>query len=199
MRLIVSSRTYQLSSIANETNNDDWINYSRALQRPLDAEVLLDAISDVTGVPEVYQHASTIGGTLSKAKAQEPPGTRAIQLKETDVYPSRFLDIHGRPSRMEVPERDNKPNLEQVLNMLAGGTYTDKVGKEGGRLDRLLKSGASDREIIEEFTVAALSRFPTEQESAELEKMIRQQSSRRQAIEDLLWGLITAQEFIHNH
>jgi len=199
MRLIVSSRTYQLSSIANETNKDDWINYSRALRRPLDAEVLLDAISDATGVPEVYQHASTTGGILSKAKAQEPLGTRAIQLKETDVYPSRFLDIHGRPSRMEVPERDNKPNLEQVLNMLAGDTYTDKVDKEGGRLDRLLKSGASDREIIEEFTVAALSRFPTEQESVKLEEMISQQSSRRQAIEDLLWGLITAQEFINNH
>jgi hypothetical protein len=192
----VRSRTYQLSSIPNETNRDDRINYSHALPRLLDAEVLLDAISDVTEVPEMFEYGTTVS---TDVKAQEPLGTRAIQLMQSDTYPNRFLDIYGRPSRLEVPERDNKPNLAQVLHMLAGPTYSEKIGKDGGRLDKLLKKGASDHEIIEEFSLAALSRVPTEQENSELEKIIRQQPSRQQGIEDLLWGLITAREFIHNH
>ena len=57
MRLIVQSRTYQLSSRTKSTNEDDLVNYSHALPRPLDAEVLLDAISDVTGVAGNFQHA----------------------------------------------------------------------------------------------------------------------------------------------
>jgi hypothetical protein len=196
MRLIVGSRTYQLSGVPNETNRGDEINYSHALGRPLDAEVLLDAISDVTGVPEVFEYGTTVS---TDVKAQEPSGTRAIQLTQSDTYPSRFLDIHGRPTRLEVPERDNKPNLAQVLHMLAGPTYSEKIAKDGGRLDQLIKKGASDLEIIEEFSLAALSRFPTQQQNAELQKIIRQQPSRRQGIEDLLWGLITAREFVDNH
>ena len=117
MRLIVRSRTYRLSGIPNETNKDDLLNYSHALARPLDAEVLLDAISDVTGVPEVFEYGTTVS---TDVKAQEPLGTRAIQLMQSDTYPNRFLDMHGRPTRLEVPERNNKPNLAQVLHMLAG-------------------------------------------------------------------------------
>jgi hypothetical protein len=150
----------------------------------------------VTGVPEVFEYGTTVS---TDVKAQEPLGTRAIQLMQSDTYPNRFLDIHGRPTRLEVPERNNKPNLAQVLHVLAGPTYSEKIGKEGGRLDRLLNEGSSDHTIIEEFSLAALSRFPTEQENAELEKLIRQGPSRRQAFEDLVWGLITTREFIHNH
>ena len=50
IRLMVESRTYQLSGDPNSTNRYDRVNYSRALPRPLDSEVLLRAISHVSGV-----------------------------------------------------------------------------------------------------------------------------------------------------
>ena len=96
---IVRSRTYQLSSVPNDTNKDDVINYSHSLPRALDAEVLLDAISALSGVPEVFTRATGTGG-------RDPAGTRAIISSDTDSYPSRFLDMYGRPDRMMIPQRD---------------------------------------------------------------------------------------------
>ena len=192
MRRIGRSRTYQLSGRFNETNRDDKINYSRALPRPLEAEVLLDAISQVTGVPEVFAGKYPLTGAA-------PPGTRAIQLKLPLSYPSRFLDVYGMPIRDSIPERDGKASLTQALHMLVGSTYTRKLSQEGGRIDQLLKRGTSDREIIEEFYLAGLARFPTEEERVALEGMIRQQPPRREAIEDLFWSLISSREFVENH
>ena len=108
IQLIVTSRTYQLSSETNETNQADRSNYSHALARPLDAEVLLDAISDVTRVPEAFV---AFGAGSPRGESQMPHGTRAVQLRETDLFKSQFLDVYGRPSRAAVPERNVKPNL----------------------------------------------------------------------------------------
>jgi hypothetical protein len=188
MRRIVQSSVYQLSSEPNPTNRGDQINYSHALPRPLEAEVLLDAISNVTGVPEVFE-----------TDGKEPPGTRAINLQFPASYPSRFMDVYGRPLRSSVPERDNKPSLGQALHMLVGSTYTQKLSKEGTCIDRLLKRSASDREIIEEFYLAAFSRFPAPAEQTELEKGLADASSRRDVMEDLLWALISSREFVDNH
>ena len=82
---------------------------------------------------------------------------------------------------------------------MVAALQSKQLSREGGRLDRLLKREASDREIIEEFYLAALARFPSEEERAGLEGMIRQQPSRRQAIEDLVWALVSSREFAENH
>ena len=81
MKTIVSSRTYQLSHQPNATNREDVTNYSHSLSRGLDAEVLLDAVVDVTGVPETFSTAITEGATVGQA----PAGTRAIQLRDPDT------------------------------------------------------------------------------------------------------------------
>ena len=115
------------------------------------------------------------------------------------MYPSRFLEVHGKPLRLSLPERNVEPNLLQALHMLAGSTYTSKLSREEGRLGRLLQGGASDREVIEKLSLAALSRFPTVRERTELERMLSEAESREEAMEDLLWGLITSREFSENH
>ncbi len=190
IRRIVMSRTYQLSSVPNGHNKDDRLNYSHALPRALDAEVLLDAISAVTGVPEVF---------LSSAEGAAPPGTRAINLILPDLYRSRFLEVYGRPSRERVPERDAQPNLNQALHILAGTTYTEKLWKPGGRLQRLIERGAQDQDVIEELYLAALSRLPGADEEQELQALIERQGSRKDALGYLLWSLISSREFACNH
>ena len=191
IRLIVQSRTYQLSSEANETNQGDTINYSHRVPRPLDAEVLLDAISQLTGVPETYEKSAT-GAVL-------PYGIRAINIVRPDAFPTGFLNAYGQPSRQTVPARKVEPNLPQALHVLAGATYNRKVSAQGGRVDGLVKSDASNGEIVEELYLAGLSRLPSARERSLLRKMITGVESRRQAIEDLMWGVIASREFAYNH
>jgi len=184
-RAIVLSRAYQLSSVPNDTNRDDRVNFSHAYPRPLEAEVLLDAISQVTGVPEAY--------------GKMPLGTRAVNLKVPAGYSSVFLSIYGVPNRDVVPERTSQPNLSQALHMLAGTTHNQKVSKEGGTVDRMIKSDRSNRDLITELYLTALARSPSDQELSGLEKAISARSSRRAAFEDLVWSLIGSREFAENH
>ena len=190
IRLLVRSRTYQLSSIPNSSNTLDTINYSHRIPRPLDAEILLDAISGVTDVPEIFENSQ---------KGRAPLGTRAVELKIRDAYTSAFLDMYGRPNLERVPERSVKPSLTQALHMLVGSTYTEKLRQKGGRLDRLLRNGHSTRAIVEELYLAALGRFPSSQEWSGVERIMAQRVSREKALEDLLWALISSREFAYNH
>src|SRR6185295_363494 len=172
------------------------VNYSHAMPRALDAEILLDAISDVTGVPETFSmqmpDAKGPGG-------QAPPGTRAIQLKETDIYYSPFLDLYGRPNRFSVPERNAKPNLSQALHILAGTTYNDKLLSKGGRIEGWLTRGAASGEVVEDLYLAAFSRAPTPEEGAELVKLLDRNPDRKEALRDLMWAVISSREFAENH
>src|SRR6185295_6085148 len=160
MKTIVSSRTYQLSHKPNATNREDVTNYSRTLSLGVDAEVLLDAVADVTGIPETFSTAITEGATVGQA----PAGTRAVQLRDPDTFFSRFLELYGRANRGAIPDRSTKPNLSQALHLLAGNTYGDRLARKDSRLSRLLASGASDQKIIEEFYLAAVNRFPAPEE-----------------------------------
>src|SRR5206468_3868015 len=99
-------------------------------------------------------------------------------------------DAYGRPNRQALPERTGQPNLAQALHMLAGPTYTEKIAQKGGRVDRLIESGASNQQAIEDLYLTALSRLPTEREHRELEELIGRQASRREALESLAWALI---------
>jgi hypothetical protein len=196
IRTIVNSRTYQLSGRPNATNKGDRTNYSHAVPRALDAEVLLDAICDLTEVPEVF---TTGVAEASKMNAQAPLGTRAIQLRQPDLFFSRFLELYGRPNRLTLPERSGKANLGQALHMLAGSAYQEKVTAPRGRLKRLLQSGKSNSEIIREFYLAAYARLPERAELDELERAIGSSENREQALGDFVWAVLSSREMAENH
>src|SRR5436305_2627497 len=191
MKTIVSSRTYQLSHRPNSTNREDVTNYSHSLARGLDAEVLLDAVADVTGTPEIFSTAITEGSTVGQA----PAGTRAIQLRDPDTFFSRFLELYGRSNRGAVPERNNKPNLGQALHVLAGATYVDRLSGPHSRLAKLLQSGATDEEIFREFYLAALTRAPEPDETQELKTVLAGRGDREAGLREFIWALISSREF----
>jgi hypothetical protein len=195
MKTITMSRAYQTSYQPNETNRHDVVNYSRSLPRALEADVLLDAVTDVTGLAETFTTAITDGATVGQA----PAGTRAVQLRDPDTFFSRFLELYGRANRGAVPERATKPNLGQALHMLAGNSYVDRLGAPEGRLARLLKAGATDAQVIEEFYLAGLSRFPDAGETAEIRALIARRGDREAALREFVWGLISSREFAENH
>ncbi len=190
LKRIVTSRTYQLSSTPHPGYEDNLINFAHYVPKPLDAEILLDAVTTVTGVPETFE--SSDGGMA-------PSGTRAVQLSMPDIYPSPFLDMYGRPTREQIPERRVEPSLNQALHLLVGSTYSEKLAGQGGRLERLLRPGKADAEVIEELYLAAFSRFPREEELGALVKLIRQGASRQEAFANLTWALLASREFAYNH
>ena len=196
IRTIVSSRTYQLSGVSTAANKDDRTNYSHSQPRPMDAEVLLDAISSVTGVAETF---STGVADLAKASGQAPVGTRAITLRQPDLFYSRFLEIYGRPNRLTLPERSSAANLGQALDMLAGPVYNDKLSAPAGRLMRLVNAGKPDRDIVEEFYLAAFARAPEPSESDALTALIAKRDDRIAALKDFVWAILCSREFAENH
>ena len=194
IRVIVNSRTYQLSSRPNPNNRQDRFNYSHSLPRVLEAEVLLDAIAAVTGMPLLFRQDS-----YGEGLGTLPPGTRAIQVKIPDVFQSRVLNIYGQGNRSMLPEGRPIPNLRRALHSLAGSTFTDNISHPQGRLSGLIESGASTAQIIEELYLHTLTRYPTREEQSSLGKSIASRVSRREGLQDLLWGLLNSPEFYHNH
>ena len=193
MRTVVQSRTYQLSAEPNPSNKGDRLHYSRAQARPLEAAVLLDAVSRATAVEEEFILHNIVGG------GKAPPGTRAMQMIP-DLCPSTFMEVYGQSMRKTPASGNPAPNLRQALHIWAGPAYTSKISKPGGRLDHLLEKGASDEEIIEEFYLASLTRFPTTQEQTQLLGFLEKRGARRkETLEGLLWALISSREFAYNH
>ena len=193
MRTIVQSRTYQLSGTPNQNNKDDKVDYSHAQPRPLEAAVLLDAITSATGVPEKFELNAIQGG------GDAPLGARAMQMMP-GLCPSRFMDAFGRSMRNALPAGPPQANLRAALHMQAGPTYNSKFSQEGGRLDKLLKNGAPDEQVIEEFYLAALGRYPTPREKTRLLGFLAKQPSLRQErLAGLVWAIISSREFAYNH
>lgn len=197
LRLIVESRTYQLSGVPTAANRDDRTNYSHTPARPLDAEVLLDAISSVTGVAETFR--TGVSEAAARTSGQAPAGTRAIALREPDLFYSRFLELYGRPNRLTLPERNLSANLGQALHMLAGNVYNEKLSAPQGRLMKLVQAGRSNREIVDEFYLAAFARLPERDEADGLEAMIARGPDRLAALKDFVWAVLCSREFAENH
>jgi hypothetical protein len=189
MRQVIASRTYQASTAVNSTNEGDEQNYSRALLRRLDAEVLLDAICDATGVPEKFDGV--------------PAGSRAVQLWDSQVT-NYFLTTTGRPGRATVCEceRVSSPTVAQVLHTLNSPNLEAKFGHDAGRIAKLLREFPDDNgRVSTEIYLAFFSRVPNEAElAASVQHFSRSGPARRQAAaEDLAWTLLNSLEFAFNH
>jgi hypothetical protein len=184
-RLILQSRVYQLSSVPNPTNRDDAQNFSHYTVKRLPAEVLLDAISQVTGVPESF--------------AGQPPGTRAIALWDNRL-PSYFLEIFGRPDRNSPCEcgRSSEPTMSQALHLMNAPEVAAKIAHPTGRIARLLESDAPNNVIVDELSLAALGRLPTEREN-KVAKDFFAKETRQPAAEDFLWTLLNSYDFVFVH
>lgn len=188
IRTVMKSATYQLSSGTNPTNAKDDKYYSHFIARRLPAEVILDGLSQVTGVPTNFDGY--------------PKGTRSLQLPDSRVD-SYFLTVFGRPERLITSdaERTQDPSLTQALHIINGKTINEKLRFPDGTLDRFAKQNSSDREIVEQLYLAAYSRYPTDDESERLTRALAKESGpdRKAVLEDLAWAILTGREFLFNH
>ena len=187
MRTIVNSRTYQLSSQPNDSNLADNKNFSHSLKRRLSAEVLLDAVSDLTGIRDAFSGL--------------PPNSRAVQTWNHKLD-SDFLDAFGRPNAsQECPcERDRKSSVVQALHLMNSNSLQTKLSSPSGKLKALAKGNLPEPKVVTEIYLAAYNRLPTDQELKTALQFFSQPGSTREiAIEDLAWALINSAEFVFNH
>ncbi len=197
IRTIMNSGVYQLSSEANATNQNDNKYYSKYIVKRLPAEVLLDAMSQVTGVPTKF--------------AGYPAGFRALQLPDTQVK-SEFLASFGRPARIicDAGERSVQPSIAQALHVINGDTLNKKLSSPDGFAALAVKLGLSNSRLLEMLYLSAYGRYPTDSEKTPMLAALKttdptggtaeaQRDVRQKALEDMMWAMLTSKEFLFNY
>ncbi len=212
MRAILLSATYQRGSQPLPRNQEEQRFYSRYYPKRLMAEVLLDAVSQVTEAPSTFNEIEFPGNDRKKTDVY-PAGTRAIQLFDSAVS-SYFLQTFGRNQRMITCEceRSDEPSMVQVLHLSNGDTINQKLKADNNCVAKLLQQDTPLNEMVEQVYLAALARKPTDDEQTRLVKLMEetlaeaadqpaeaQAAARRIAVEDLYWAVLSSREFLFNH
>ena len=186
-RTLLNSRLYQLSGHSPNSDISGEQNFSFVPPKAMPAEVLLDAMSQATGVPEKF--------------SGWPTGYREIQIWDNRM-PSYFLRIFGRPVRASVCEceRSNEPSIAQALHLMNSEEIANKIHSREGRARRLARSKMTPTEIVDELYLTALTRFPTDAERTRMLRVFSDAGADRQgAVEDILWALLNSRSFVYNH
>ncbi|HLY08110.1 MAG TPA: DUF1553 domain-containing protein [Planctomycetota bacterium] len=186
MTLILTSRVYQLSAATQPENENDRRFYSHYYAKRMSAEVLLDAISQVTGVPDTF--------------AGYPVGLRATQLPDPGVE-SHFLKLFGQSDRVTACacERSGEVTLPQLLHLQNGASVVEKIRNPEGRLASLLKDEPDAQKLAQSLFLSVLGRRPREAEGAIVARLLADGSDRGEVIRDLFWALLNSKEFVFNH
>src|SRR4029077_344590 len=186
IRTIMNSAAYQSSAEANATNQNDNKYYSKYIVKRLAAGGLLDAMSQVTGVPTQFNGY--------------PAGTRALQLPDTQIK-SEFLTSFGRPPRIvcDAAERSSAPSVAQALHVINGDTLNKKLSARDAYPALAIKLGLSDSKILDHLFLSAYGRYPSDPEKQPMLEALQkaraatgspdaQREVRRQALEDMMWA-----------
>jgi hypothetical protein len=187
IRTITNSNVYQLSAAPNDWNEDDKQNFSRYYPKRLNAEVLLDAIDQVTGTTTSFSGV--------------PSDVRAVALPDNG-FTSYFLTVFGRPEASSACEceRSGEANLAQSLHLLNSSEIQGKLTAGNGSAAKLGGDKARDGLTkVRELYLLAFSREPTPEEASIAVAHIDKSEDQRKAFEDIIWALINTKEFLFNH
>jgi len=195
IRLIMASRSYQLSATPNETNAGDEINYSHVRPRRLTAEQLFDTQHQFLEVPANFR------GYPAGTRAAQLPGGAPVRRNEVKMGGAeKFLSVFGKPSRLLACEceRSSETTLGQTFQLISSPEMNELLTNEHNRLTRLMTAGGSDSAVVEELYWAALSRPPTRVELESSTRILQgaSGSDKRRALEDVAWALLNAKEFV---
>ncbi len=190
VKTICKSRTYQLSAEPNEFNKSDKQSFARYYPKRLPAEVVFDAVCQVTASPSDFP---------GLPKDRHAPG-RALMLPD-EAFQSYFLDVLGRPQRISACEceRVNEASLAMTLHLLNSQEVQDKITRPGGRAEKLAKDPRPDEQKISELFLLAVGKRPTpEQMALAKEHLARHAKDKKLAYENFIWALVNSKAFLFN-
>ncbi len=193
-RLILNSKTYQLSALPATDTPQAVTNFAFYPLRRLEAEVLIDAIDQITGGTENYSSATPEPYTFV------PENVRSIALPDGGLS-SAFLDMFGRSARDTglESERNNHPAPDQRLHFLNSGHLEKKID-QSRLVENLTQPTKNQREITTAIYLQVLSRYPNEDELKVAGNYFESgKISRREGTEDLTWALMNTTEFLYRH
>ena len=193
-RLILNSKTYQLSSIPRSDHPKAEAEFASYPLRRLEAEVLIDAINQVTGTTEKYT------SRIPEPFAFIPEEQRSITLADASIT-STFLDLFGRCPRntgLEAEQLSSLPTAAQQLYLLNSSHIRRKL-EEGPKLRDLLHRTSTPRDMANELYLAILSRRPTAEELAAVQAYSQTGDHKQRAGLDLAWALVNSAEFLFRH
>ena len=187
LRMILNSRTYQVSYRTNSFNQDDTRYFSHQEPRLLSAEQLLDAVNQTTGTQQTF-------GTL-------PPNTKATQLPAPDLVKVDFLKVFGQPERSTVCacERAEDSNLAMAIELFNGPMIYDRLRDANNRFRKSLAAGVSLEDTVRELYLAALCRQPSEAELTTAVEHSKTRGDAASALEDICWAILNTDEFLFQH
>ncbi|MCE9564132.1 MAG: DUF1549 domain-containing protein [Planctomycetes bacterium] len=185
MRVILNSRTYQLSSSTRPANVTDARFYSHYYARRLPAEVMLDAICDATNVPDKFDGY--------------PLGVRAVQVPDPTTA-SYFLKTFGRSERVTACacERASDVSLPSVLHLIVGETVSNKAAAGNGWLAKQLLTEKDDDKLMDALFLRTLARKPSDAERAKVKELLKADAARDEVFRDLFWAVMNSKEFLFN-
>ncbi len=194
LRLILNSRSYQITSMTRINNPQAEANFGSYPLRRLDAEVLIDAINKITGTTDLYTSAIPEPFTFI------PDNMTAVAMPDGSIT-SAFLQLFGQSARatgMET-ERVNKPLPSQRMHMLNASHIQEKL-ERGPKMKAIYDSNLPPQKMVQEIYLTILSRFPTGDEAKNAESYAKTKVVKgNEGWVDLAWALMNTAEFLYRH
>jgi hypothetical protein len=185
LREIALSKTYQRSSEQPKTETDP-ARYQVAALKPLSPEQFAGSILEATGFSEFQRQ--TLGKNLTEPKlfAQQAGPFNAIVRK--------FAGTAGEPAAEEL-----QASLEQTLFLKNSPTLRDLLAVRKGSLMDRLAAVKETPALADELFLSVLTRKPTTDEIADLDRLLKSTSDRNAALVEITWALLASAEFRFNH
>ena len=193
-RLILNSQTYQLASIPGTSRPEAAANFAYYPLRRLEAEVLIDALDQITGATEQYSSA------IPEPFTFVPENQRSIALADASIT-STFFETFGRPPRDTglESERNNTPTAAQRLHMLNSSHIQRKI-EQSTKLRAVFQRRGGGMEVLSALYLTILSRYPTDEEMKTAGAYYQSFSGNKGlALIDIVWALINSPEFMYRH
>lgn len=195
LRLILNSRTYQQSSIPRGDASKAETFFACYPVRPLDAEVLIDALCLICEAEVEYS------SPIPEPFTFVPEEHRTILLSDGSIT-SQFLEMFGRPARDTglESERSRQPTDVQRLHLLNSSDILVKI-RQSLFLRKIAEANKDNRrELLDHLYLAILSRYPSREEVQAIQTHNQTKKPRpNEIVEDLAWALINTKEFLYRH